>query len=102
MTAYISRGAPVDALFTTTELLEDDRLFIFTSVLKAHKVVVEAEKSDGGCLAVEVPVIQQMVSSNVGVTLENTPTPGWATRAKSRSASVSRRLTSTMTTAVSG
>jgi hypothetical protein len=69
--AYINRSAPVDALFTTAELLEDDRLPIFTSVLKARKVVVEAEKSDGGCLAVEVPVIQQMVGSNVEVTPEN-------------------------------
>jgi hypothetical protein len=69
--AYISRGAPVDGLFTTAELLEDDRLFIFTSVLKACKVVVEAEKSGGGSLEVEVPVIQQMVGGNVAVTPEN-------------------------------
>ncbi len=31
MTAYISRGAPVDALFKTAELLEDDRLFILSN-----------------------------------------------------------------------
>jgi hypothetical protein len=69
--AYISRSAPVDALFTTAELLEDDRLFIFTSVLKARKVVVEADMSGGGCLAIEVPIIQQMVGGNVQVTPEN-------------------------------
>jgi len=48
-------------------LLEADKLFIITSTVKSKKFTMEAKKSNGQALEVDVPVIQQAVGGSVGV-----------------------------------
>ena len=69
--AFISQGKPRDGLVTTNELLEADKLYVFTSVVKARKIVVEATKSNGGSLAVDIPVIKEIVGGNIEIAPEN-------------------------------
>ena len=48
-------------------LLEADDLFVITSTIKSSKFTVEAQKSDGAALEVEVPEIQKIVGGTVKV-----------------------------------
>jgi hypothetical protein len=68
---YISNGAPDVELDTTSEMLKKDKLFIFTAVLKAKKIIVEANKDDGGSLEVDIPAIKEIVGGNIAVSAEN-------------------------------
>lgn len=68
---FMSQAVPDNGLLTTYELLSEDRLFVFTSVIKARKVVVEAEKNNGESLEVDVPAVKEIVGGNIKVTSEN-------------------------------
>jgi hypothetical protein len=53
-------------------LLEADDIFITTAVIKSRVFTLEAKKSDETGLALNVPVIQQIVGTNVKVGTHNT------------------------------
>ena len=69
--AFVSQGEPRDGLVTTSELLEADKLYVFTAVIKARKIVVEATNSNGSSLAVDIPVIKEIVGGNIEIAPEN-------------------------------
>lgn len=52
------------------ELLEADDLYVTTATIKSKKFSVEGERSNGLALAVDVPVIQQVVGANVKVSAD--------------------------------
>jgi hypothetical protein len=52
------------------ELLESDEVYVTVATIKSKTFVVEAKDSSTNSLAVEVPVIQQVVGSNVQVSLQ--------------------------------
>lgn len=49
------------------KLLEADDVYVTTSTLKANRIMVEATKSDESSLAVDIPVVQEMVGASVKV-----------------------------------
>jgi hypothetical protein len=49
------------------DLLEADQIYVTTSTIKSNKFTVQARKSDGTELSLEVPVVQQLVGANVKV-----------------------------------
>jgi len=52
---------------TVGKMLEADRLYIVTSVIKSTEFTVEASTSSGTKVALDVPVVQQIVGANVKV-----------------------------------
>jgi len=52
------------------ELLETDNIYITTSTIKSKKFILEAERSDGQSVKVDVPVVQQVVGGSVKVGVE--------------------------------
>ncbi|HEX8139498.1 MAG TPA: hypothetical protein VF544_18200 [Pyrinomonadaceae bacterium] len=56
------------------DMLEADELYVTTATIKSTKFTIEAKKSDGTSLEVEVPVIQGIVGSNVKVANEQSTT----------------------------
>ncbi|RJX19823.1 MAG: hypothetical protein C4563_07215 [Desulfobulbus sp.] len=68
---YISNGVPDSGLYSTAEMLQKDKLFIFTAVLKAKKIIVEANKEGGGSIEVDVLTIKEIVGGNIAVSAEN-------------------------------
>lgn len=56
------------------KLLEADKLFITTAVIKSTKFIFEAKDSSGNSIGVNVPAIQGIVSGNVKVGTESTAT----------------------------
>ena len=53
------------------ELLESDEVYVTMATIKSKKFVVEAKDSATSSLAVQVPVIQQVVGGNVQVSLQS-------------------------------
>jgi len=53
------------------ELLESDEVYVTVATIKSKKFVVEAKASSTSSLAVQVPVIQQVVGGNVQVSLQS-------------------------------
>jgi hypothetical protein len=49
----------------TLEKLLDDEVYVVTSVLKTRKIVVDAQGSGGQTVALDVPVLQQVVGGTV-------------------------------------
>lgn len=49
------------------ELLEEDEIYVMTSVLDAAQVSVRAKATIGGDLSLQVPVVQQLVGGNLTV-----------------------------------
>lgn len=67
LTQYLT-GAKINAnVGPPAQLLEADKLYIITSTVKSKKFTMEAKKSSGEALDVDVPVIQQAVGGSVGV-----------------------------------
>jgi len=56
------------------QLLEADRLYVTTATIKSKKFAVEAKKSDGTTLALDVPVIQQMIGGSIKVSGDGSTT----------------------------
>lgn len=52
---------------TLGKMLEADQIYVVTGTVKSQKFTVEAKKSGGGSVAVDVPVVQQIVGANVKV-----------------------------------
>lgn len=64
-------AAKIDtAVGPPAKLVEADKIYVITSIIKSTKFTAEAKKSDGTSVAVDVPVIQQALSGNVGVKTE--------------------------------
>ena len=68
---YISNGTPDLSLDATRDMLKKDKLFVFTGVLKAQEITVEATKESGESLKVDVPTVKEIVGGNVDVAAEN-------------------------------
>jgi len=56
----------------TLEKLLDDEVYVLTSVLKTKKIVVTAQGEGGVAVAVDVPVVQQVVGANLKVDSDKT------------------------------
>jgi hypothetical protein len=52
--------------------LEDDRLYVITSVVKSKKFKTEATQSSGASVGVDIPVVKEMVSGAVQIKSEGT------------------------------
>lgn len=62
-------NTPIDTLAGPglRDLLDEDEVYVMTSVLEASQVSVRATASGGADLALEVPTVQQLVGGNVKV-----------------------------------
>jgi hypothetical protein len=55
-----------------TDLLYSDALYITAATIKSDNFTVEAKKSDGTSLSLDIPTIQQVVGANVKVAAKDT------------------------------
>jgi hypothetical protein len=57
---------------TSRKLLDADKLYVVTAVVKSTKMKITANDSNDAALKVDVPVVQQAVGANVTVSASNT------------------------------
>jgi len=65
-------GATIDeAVGPPAKLVEADKIYVVTNVIKSKKFTTDAKKSDGTSVGVDVPVIQNAMSGKVAVKTES-------------------------------
>ena len=70
LSKFLTAAKPDALTGPTKKLLEDDKLYVITSVLKSPKFTVEATGADGLSADIDVPVLQQVVKGKAGVKIE--------------------------------